>query len=186
MHTTAMTAAPHIPNFSIKGFRGVKDLSLPELGRVNLITGKNNTGKSSVLEALRIFTQNAAPSTIYNILQYREEVTRRGREEERTDDPDDLFQISYLFHGFPRLSEEPEPIEFFVGSRTSRMFLNMSIDWLTVEHGPEGNRFARSNQTSFFAEVESIATLVAKTGAGRKILPAGEFSQKFAAFRSAQ
>ena len=127
--------------------RGLKDLSLPELGRVNLITGKNNTGKSSVLEALRIFTQNAAPSTIYNILQYREEVTRRGREEERTDDPDDLFQISYLFHGFPRLSEEPEPIEFFVGSKTSPMFLNMSIDWLTMEHGPEGNRLARSGET---------------------------------------
>lgn len=168
MHTTAMTAAPHIPNFSIKGFRGLKDLSLPELGRVNLITGKNNTGKSSVLEALRIFTQNAAPSTIYNILQYREEVTRRGREEERTDDPDDLFQISYLFHGFPRLSEEPEPIEFFVGSKTSPMFLNMSIDWLTMEHGPEGNRLARSNQKSFFAEAEAIASLVAKTEQGEK------------------
>ena len=175
MHTTDMTSGLHIPNFSIKRFRGIKDLSIPELGRVNLITGKNNTGKSSILEALRIFTQNAAPSIIYNILQYREEVTRRGREEERTDDPEDLFQISYLFHGFPRLSEEPEPIGFFVGSRTSQMFLNMSIDWLTVEHGPEGNRVTRSKQTSLFAEADNIATLVATTERGDKFYRLEEF-----------
>ena len=44
----------HFPNLTIKGFRGIRELTIPQLGRVNLITGKNNTGKSSVLEALRI------------------------------------------------------------------------------------------------------------------------------------
>ena len=38
----------HFPNLTIKGFRGIRELTIPQLGRVNLITGKNNTGKSSV------------------------------------------------------------------------------------------------------------------------------------------
>ena len=49
------------PDLSIRGFRGIRDLSIPRLGRVTLITGRNDAGKSSVLEALRIYAHSAAP-----------------------------------------------------------------------------------------------------------------------------
>jgi predicted ATPase len=39
-------------SFSIRNFRGLTDLSLPEFGRVNLISGPNDVGKTAVLEAL--------------------------------------------------------------------------------------------------------------------------------------
>lgn len=39
-------------SLSIKRFRGLESLKLDELRRVNLITGRNNTGTTSVLEAL--------------------------------------------------------------------------------------------------------------------------------------
>ncbi len=39
-------------SFSIKNFRCFRDLALEPLERVNLITGKNNTGKTALLEAL--------------------------------------------------------------------------------------------------------------------------------------
>ena len=39
----------------IKGFRGLREFKIESLGRVNLITGKNNTGKSSILEALALY-----------------------------------------------------------------------------------------------------------------------------------
>ena len=55
----------HFPDLSIRGFRGFRDLTVPQLGRVTLITGKNNTGKSSILEALRLHTHNAAPHVVY-------------------------------------------------------------------------------------------------------------------------
>ena len=64
----------HYPDLTIKGFRVLRDLTIGPLGRVNLITGKNNTGKSSVLEALRLHAQNAAPATITSILKFREEL----------------------------------------------------------------------------------------------------------------
>ena len=51
----------------------VRQLKIEGLGQVNLITGRNNTGKSSVLEALRILASDASPSVIYDILRFREE-----------------------------------------------------------------------------------------------------------------
>ncbi len=44
-----------LESLHIKNFRILKDLSINSLGRVNLITGKNNSGKSSLLEAITIF-----------------------------------------------------------------------------------------------------------------------------------
>ena len=45
----------HLPNLTIKEFRGIKTLSIPELGRVTLFAGKNAVGKTSVLESVAIF-----------------------------------------------------------------------------------------------------------------------------------
>ena len=40
-----------LDSLEIKNFRAFKHLRIEKLGRVNLIVGKNNVGKSSVLEA---------------------------------------------------------------------------------------------------------------------------------------
>src|SRR3569833_961041 len=37
---------------TVDGLRGVKDLTLEDFRRINLIVGKNNSGKSTVLEGL--------------------------------------------------------------------------------------------------------------------------------------
>ena len=41
-----------LTSLHIKNFRGLRDLKIEPLKRVNLITGQNNTGKTGVLEAL--------------------------------------------------------------------------------------------------------------------------------------
>jgi hypothetical protein len=41
-------------DLTVEGYRGIRYLQLPELGRVNLFVGKNNAGKSSLLEAIRL------------------------------------------------------------------------------------------------------------------------------------
>ncbi|MDM8544954.1 AAA family ATPase [Candidatus Venteria ishoeyi] len=48
-----------LSSLKIKNFRSLEDFQIDKLGRVNLIVGKNNSGKSSVLEALRIYAANA-------------------------------------------------------------------------------------------------------------------------------
>ena len=63
----------HLPSLSIRGFRGITDLSIPRLAPVTLITGMNNTGKTSILESVRLFTEEATPEVIRELLQFREE-----------------------------------------------------------------------------------------------------------------
>ena len=44
-----------LKSLEIKNFRALEDFKVNQLGRINLIVGKNNSGKSSILEALRIY-----------------------------------------------------------------------------------------------------------------------------------
>ena len=44
-----------LPSLGIHNFRGLRELKISRLGRSNLITGKNNVGKTTILEALRLY-----------------------------------------------------------------------------------------------------------------------------------
>ena len=61
-----------IGNLAIDGFRAFADLKIDGLGKVNLVTGRNNSGKSTLLEAIRILATGGALRTLYEILNYRE------------------------------------------------------------------------------------------------------------------
>lgn len=45
----------HLESITIHQFRGLRDIKLDNLGQVNLLVGINNSGKTSVLEALSIY-----------------------------------------------------------------------------------------------------------------------------------
>ena len=61
-------------SLEIRNFRGLRELRIERLGRVNLITGRNNVGKTSVLEALRLFARPGSVNALIEILGAREEV----------------------------------------------------------------------------------------------------------------
>ena len=50
---------PTLEGFSIRNFRLFEELELSGLRRVNLFVGKNNTGKSALLEALQVYAERA-------------------------------------------------------------------------------------------------------------------------------
>jgi hypothetical protein len=60
-------------SLEIEGFRAFEHLTIERLGRVNLIVGKNNVGKSCFLEALRVYVRRGSPETIQYILYSRDE-----------------------------------------------------------------------------------------------------------------
>lgn len=62
-----------LKSLTIKNFRSLADFEVAKLGRVNLIVGKNNSGKSSVLEALRIYAGNAHQELLEKIAQAHDE-----------------------------------------------------------------------------------------------------------------
>ena len=65
----------HLPSLSIKGFRGIADLSIPRLGQVTLIAGMNGVGKTTLLEAVRLYAARGNYSVLWSILRHREELT---------------------------------------------------------------------------------------------------------------
>ena len=57
----------------IRNFRMLDDFQVPSLGRVNLIVGRNNSGKSTVLEAIRILAARGNPRLLLSVLTDHDE-----------------------------------------------------------------------------------------------------------------
>jgi AAA15 family ATPase/GTPase len=57
----------------IQNFKCLKNLKIQPLGRVNLLIGQNNVGKSTILEAISIFASNMSAERLFNVLDLRGE-----------------------------------------------------------------------------------------------------------------
>ncbi|MXW87563.1 MAG: ATP-binding protein [Boseongicola sp. SB0673_bin_14] len=68
-----MASRLHLPSLAVEGFRGIRDLALPDLGRVTLLSGKNGVGKTTVLEAVRVFASRGDSRILHDLLGNREE-----------------------------------------------------------------------------------------------------------------
>jgi hypothetical protein len=55
----------------IKGFKGFRDFQLTDISRVTLVGGKNNIGKTSLLEAIFLFYDRANPGMFFRHLGWR-------------------------------------------------------------------------------------------------------------------
>lgn len=91
-----MNALP-LSSFRIARFRGLRDLKLEGLGRINLLVGANNAGKTSTLDALSLFCR---PLDIAN---WRETARRREVKSSRTPESE---PIKWLF---PQFAEDSHP-----------------------------------------------------------------------------
>ncbi len=63
-----------LKNLRIKNFRLFENLEFKRLGRINLLVGRNNAGKSTVLEALRIYAKVGSPGLLKDLLKNHDEV----------------------------------------------------------------------------------------------------------------
>jgi ABC-type polysaccharide/polyol phosphate transport system ATPase subunit len=111
-----------IEHLSVRGLRNLADLSVGEFGKVNLITGKNNAGKSTLLEAIRILAGGGSTKVLSEIFSSRDELAGL--------DPDvnlfeDTFLFKNLFTGFPSAGDQP--VEFSVAIQGSPSALPRSL-----------------------------------------------------------
>ena len=58
-------------SFRVKNFRCFRDFQINDLGRVNLIAGKNNTGKTALLEAALVLSCPQSPNLLLDLLTSR-------------------------------------------------------------------------------------------------------------------
>ncbi len=94
-----------LPSLEVQNFRGFQDLRIEKLGRVNLIVGKNNIGKSSLLEAIQLYATKADPAFLQQILAVRYEDRGRQRIEKA------LSSVKYLFFGRKDITGPTDPIK---------------------------------------------------------------------------
>ena len=62
-----------LESFQIHNFRLFQHLEVKNLGRVNLIVGKNNLGKSTFLEAVELYASNASATVMLELVESRQE-----------------------------------------------------------------------------------------------------------------
>ena len=111
-------------SFRVKNFRCFKDLQINDLGRVNLIAGRNNTGKTALMEAMYLLAGNRDVKTLLRRnLPFRPRSMRDYEDETRSS-----ISLDTIFLNF----DKTNPIELTADTRksirkeNSRVVLNIS------------------------------------------------------------
>ncbi len=134
-----------INSFYINNFRLFKQLTINKLGMVNLIVGKNNSGKSCLLEAIRIYCANASSNILFDLIRERGEdweIQTQRRKDQATQEIEN--PLRYLFYGyrFPKISEGSIEIGLS-SSPQERLKLNL-----------RAYKFIESEESRIFSRIE--------------------------------
>ncbi len=104
-----------LDSLEIKGYRCFEHLTIEKLGRVNLIVGKNNVGKTALLEALWIWASNQRRFDqifgLYEVLEKRDEVS-----EEEPSSHEDAMAIRNIVFNYPDFEGEKVKKEIKIGN----------------------------------------------------------------------
>ncbi|HEX2690001.1 MAG TPA: ATP-binding protein [Kofleriaceae bacterium] len=78
-------------NLRISGFRGLREFAMSGLGRVNLLVGTNNCGKTSVLESIHMLSVPGSPLPLWQAQLRRGELIDATTERQ--------IDVAHLFYG---------------------------------------------------------------------------------------
>lgn len=147
--------------FHVQNYKGLKDLELAGLARVNLIIGRNNVGKSSLLEALSIRCSGGSVAEMLDILKYGGEkvISRLYLNDEHS--PNNESQFLSLFHrgSFAgqvapeiELADDQFSVKIEVGYRREKKIQNGSTVSRVAEYLGEKEYLALNDSNGIQAE----------------------------------
>lgn len=125
-----------IESINLENYRGFKNYHLHSLKRINLVVGKNNSGKTSLLEAINLLTAQGNPNVLARIARQRGELAYESVEREYKGRSNSVSYISYLFYChkfFPSL--------YFTIDSNSEYGRILATITRTQEQSPEGQRY---------------------------------------------
>ncbi len=161
-----------LPSLEIRNFRGFEHLQIERLGRVNLIVGKNNIGKTSLLEALSLYAAGGSPSLIWDILKLRDESNyiRTLRRNSSASIKNLLSNLRYLFYGREDVTPSVEPILIGAINRSDNT-LSIGIGLSTIKTDEGGNSGRYLLQPEEYSDVDNpIPSFIIQFGEQRRVL----------------
>lgn len=123
-------------SLEVRGFRAFRYLQIERLGQVNLITGKNNVGKSCLLEALWLYATRGSLLTMRQLLEARDEGLRGVNQDRHAIKS---WSVRNLFWGRKNLEEQLEPMQLGPVSLLEQT-LQIEIIWYKEQVGSQGQR----------------------------------------------
>lgn len=90
-------------DLTIQNYRCFKDFHIDGLARVNLIVGSNNSGKTSLLEAVYLLVNKCDPQCFLSLIQGRGEIASFTKSGIRPN----TYQIKHIFHRHKFALENP-------------------------------------------------------------------------------
>lgn len=170
-----------IRRLEIRGFRALSAFDTDALGKVNLITGKNNAGKSSLLEAIRILVTGGAVKTLVDILDYREELGS-SNDAERAWLPTDLAPFCNLFSGFPDLASSQHGFSISAEGALPESLSRISaqFSWFVRRTDPDQQVFSYERVApDLFGDVDAFPALALDIAGRPRIVPLDRLLRRF-------
>jgi ABC-type branched-subunit amino acid transport system ATPase component len=128
----------------LRNFRAFQDFTLSGLSRVNLLVGKNNAGKTSLLEAIEIISMGGRPGSLLQSPSRRGEVSTESDERFRS-----RLDVRNLFSGH-KLSESSW-FELTARSGTHQSVIRCDVRRAQLTESEEDLLFSGTERSAQFA-----------------------------------
>src|SRR5258707_11889142 len=142
-----------LESLEIQNFRGFKHLQIEKLGRVNLIVGKNNVGKTALLEALHLYTHKGGSRLVWEMLQERDELRIPWRQ---ASIEDLMNALKCLFFGWKDVRKHSEVIQIGPIYNPDKS-LEISMSWAILQFAEDGSQHIRPASPE---EIDTVLSLV--------------------------
>ncbi|MCL2622336.1 MAG: AAA family ATPase [Planctomycetaceae bacterium] len=148
-----------LPSLKIRNFRAFEDLKISTLGRVNLIVGNNNVGKTSLLEAVWLWASRGDWDVVQKIMQARDENIVADPDLQEYHSNGELNSLKYLFSDYPDFSStllKEKEIEFEISAVSYEEYLNKNLRFriANIDDGVKKGWFDRKKEFFYRDQVD--------------------------------
>ena len=163
----------------VKNFRLFKSLEIERLSRVNLIVGKNNSGKSCFLEAVRVYISNASPNVLFELISQRNELWEFDIQDEEQNIHDYENPLRYLFYGYhlPRAGDEGIQIGVLEDIQTNLCVRTQFYQIISSDDGRRTQIISQLEMLNIDASLVGGVALEIEKGELKRLLPLDDLNR---------
>jgi len=163
----------------VRNFRLFKSLEIERLSRVNLIVGKNNSGKSCFLEAVRVYISNASPNVLFELISQRNELWEFDIQDEEQNIHDYENPLRYLFYGYhlPRAGDEGIRIGVLEDIQTNLCVRTQFYQIISSDDGRRTQIISQQEMLNIDASLVGGVALEIEKGELKRLLPLDDLNR---------